>query len=438
MKITCNREKLENAFSMVALVVKSQSPKPILRNIKLEARENEIVLFATDMEMGIRISLPCDQVQEPGCVVLPNTRVANVLKESQDEFITIESDGTRTQILGEIRFAFSTEDPEEFPGTPMFEEKQYLVTKARYIKEGIRRTIFATDNESGRYALGGVFMDYSEGFLNFVSTDGRRMAVQQVEAACCGDFPEQKSAIATVRSLQLLDRLLTKGDADVSVALLENQILVQTENLFFYASLLEGRFPSWRAGMGQLRNPETIVLPMGLFFPAIRAAGVVTENNAPGVVLAFGNGQMTITANHPENGRIEKSFPVEFSGEERRLKLSQIFISAFLRTLGDDTLITMNYVDSRTGVMFSTNDGYRYLVMPMQLDEEKKNAPVEETAANAASAASAAGSVSAAAPETSEYAEKTEDAGNVDVSENSAQENGAEISGGPDSDSEAF
>lgn len=376
MKIICNREKLESAFSLASLAVKAQSPKPILRNIKLDARENELVLFATDMEMGIRIALPCDQVEVPGSVVLPVDRVTGVLRESQDECITIESNGTQTHILGEIRFSCSTEDPDEFPGTPTFEETDCIVTKARYIKEGIRRTIFATDNETGRYALGGVMMDYQDNYLNFVSTDGRRMAAQQVEASMKGGHSEQYSAIATTRALQMLDKIL-KGDEEVSLALLENQILVQAGNIFFYASLLEGRFPNWRVGLGQIRNPKTIILPTELFTRAIRAAGVVTEKMAPGVVLEFGNGQMTITAIHVDRGRIEKNFPIDFQGDNCRLKLNQEYVNMFLKSLSDDTIVTMNYVDERTGVMFSTNDGYRYLVMPMQLEAIDRKA--EET-----------------------------------------------------------
>lgn len=371
MKVICNRETLANFFGLTSGVVKAQSPKPILRNVKMEARETEIVLFATDMEVGLRIDIPCEQVLEPGSVILPADRVGGILRESKDEFVTIESDANKTVITSEARFSFATEDPEEFPGVPSFTESSFIKTKARYIKEAIKRTIFATDNESGRFALGGVFMDYKENFLNFVATDGRRMAAQQIEAVTEGEYPEQKTAIATVRSLGLLDRLLGHPDAEVAIALLDNSFMIQSENIFFYSSLLEGRFPDWRIGLGQLRNPQSLQLPVELFAQAIRFAAITTDKTSPGVILEFGCGNMTVWAASAERGEMERSFAVDYQEDVKALKLNEEFVSAFLRTCGG-TSVTMNFVDARTGVLFETDDGYRYLVMPMQLDKNWK------------------------------------------------------------------
>lgn len=386
MKIICNRESLASSFGLAMYAVKAQSPKPILRNVKLEAHDGEIVLFATDMEVGIRVTFPCDQVLEAGSVILSD-RVLFMLKECREEMVTIESDATKTVITGDSRFVFATEDPEEFPGTPTFEENNFIVTKARYVKEAIKRTIFATDNESGRYALGGVQMDYKSNLLNFVATDGRRMAAQQIDAAVQGEYPEQKTAIATVRSLTLLDRLLLHGEADVCLALQENSFMVKSENVFFYSSLLEGRFPDWRVGLGQVRNPQTIELPIQLFSQAIRLAAIVTDKTCPGVILEFGDGKMTVSAANAERGEIEKSFAIDFQNEWTALKLNEEYVSAFLRTLSDESIVKMNFVDSRTGVLFETNDGYRYLVMPMQLEPRRK--PQEEEAEGSESSESA-------------------------------------------------
>ena len=66
MKIICSCETLASYFEVVRSIARIQSPKPILRNVKMEVRDEEIVLFATDMEMGARISFPCEQILEAG------------------------------------------------------------------------------------------------------------------------------------------------------------------------------------------------------------------------------------------------------------------------------------------------------------------------------------------------------------------------------------
>ena len=54
---------------------------------------------ATDMEIGIRISVPEIEIESPGAVVLPVDRFGSILRESSDEKLRIESDG-QTVVYG--------------------------------------------------------------------------------------------------------------------------------------------------------------------------------------------------------------------------------------------------------------------------------------------------------------------------------------------------
>ena len=56
-------------------------------------------------------------------------------------------------------FQLPSENPDEFPNVLAFEEKKYHEMPARFFREVIRRTVYATDNESSRYALGGVLVE---------------------------------------------------------------------------------------------------------------------------------------------------------------------------------------------------------------------------------------------------------------------------------------
>lgn len=370
MKAICTQSVLSASFGLAFLGTKTQSPKPILRNVKMEAQGNEIVLYSTDMESGIRTSFQCDQIVEPGCVILP-PKVGDVLRDSREELLTIESDGNKVVISGDGRFSFTTEDAEEFPGTPSFDETNYIITKARYLKEAVKRTQFATETDNTRYALGGVLLDYKDGKLHFVSTDGRRMAVQAIEATVQGEFPEQKTAIATKNSLLQLDKLLNRPDDDVYIALLENSFKIQTEGLFYYAALLEGRFPEWRRGIKQLSNPKTIQLPIENFDHCLRRASVCTDATNPGIVMEIGDGKMQFWSVLGTDEADDLAFAIEYQDEPVTLKLNGKFLADFLKTLSGDSVVKMSFVDARSGILFETEDGYSYLVMPMQLDRKR-------------------------------------------------------------------
>ena len=159
MKATCQRDKLLHAFQMAASVAPSRSPKPILQNVKLEVTMEGAMLMGTDLEVGIRIAVPGFTVEAGGSVILPRDRFGKILAESSDETLSIESTGGKISVRGQrSEFNLPSENPDEFPSVLGFDEQKYHEMPARLFREVIRRTVFATDNESSRYALGGVLV----------------------------------------------------------------------------------------------------------------------------------------------------------------------------------------------------------------------------------------------------------------------------------------
>ena len=116
--------------------------------------------MGTDLEVGIRIDVPGIVIEAPGNVVLPIARFLSILRESSDEKLDVESDGRKIQVRGQrSEFQLPSENPDEFPVVAAFEEAKYHEMPARFFREIVRRTVFATDNESSRYALGGVLIE---------------------------------------------------------------------------------------------------------------------------------------------------------------------------------------------------------------------------------------------------------------------------------------
>jgi len=190
MKVTCDREAFLAAFQTAAAVVPSRSPKPILQNIKLEVTDQSAILLATDLEIGIRIQVPGIQAQVPGSAILPLGRFGSILRESSDATLRLESDGQGTLLRGELsEFKLPAENPQEFPTVADFNETSFHELPARLLRELIKRTIFATDNESSRYALGGVLLEMGPEKIVGVGTDGRRLAKMEVPARSVGGHP---------------------------------------------------------------------------------------------------------------------------------------------------------------------------------------------------------------------------------------------------------
>ncbi len=123
MKITCQRDSLTSAFALAASIAPTRSPKEILQNVKLTATGGKLTLTATDMEVGIRLDLDEDiEIETEGTALLPVQRTMAILRESNDESLTLETDDSGVRILGSrSKFRLPGNNPDEFPNVSGFE-----------------------------------------------------------------------------------------------------------------------------------------------------------------------------------------------------------------------------------------------------------------------------------------------------------------------------
>jgi DNA polymerase-3 subunit beta len=370
MKVDCNREKLLSAFQTAAAVAPARSPKPILQNIKLDVSGDAAVLLATDLEVGIRILVSGFDVQTPGSVILPLSRFGPILRESSDEMLRIESDGQNTLVRGErSEFKLPSENPAEFPSVADFKEEKYHELPAKLLKEVIRRTIFATDSESSRYALGGVLLEFDADKITAVGTDGRRLAKMEVPAISHGGhLSDGAMTIVPAKAMQLIDRALIDADADVQIAAHANEVLIKSSRLTIYTRLVEGRFPKWRDVFPHRSGASKIEMPIGPLHSAVRQAAIVTSEESRGVDFSFENGTLTLSGRAAELGQSRVELPVAYDGAAIGITLDPRFVADFLRVLDPDKTFTLEIKDAESAAVCSTDDGYGYVIMPLARD----------------------------------------------------------------------
>ena len=205
--------------------------------------------MATDLEVGIRYEVAGIEVEAPGAAVLPVARFGSILRESSDATFRIESDSEGTTIRGErSQFKLPVGKPARLSRrSPSSARRATTKLSARLFRELIRRTIFATDNESSRYALGGVKLEWKDNVLTAVGTDGRRLAKMEGPAQAVGQpAPFGDVTVVPTRAMNLLERALAEDGSEVQIAVRQNDILVKNPRATIYSRLLEGRYPRWR------------------------------------------------------------------------------------------------------------------------------------------------------------------------------------------------
>ncbi len=365
MHIVCEREPLLSAFSTVTPVVRAKSPKPILQNVKLEASEEGVYLLATDLEIGIRVAVEGITIERGGEAVLPTSPFGAILRTSADQFLHLDADGNTLQVRGErSKWTLPAADPLEYPQIPQFQQDAYHKVPAGAFRELIRRTNFATDTQPGpKFALGGVALEFEDDQVLGIGTDGRRMAVVKVPAEVIGKHTGgEVASIVPSRAMTIIERAITQGTGDCLIAVRDNNVLVRSQDATIDARLLEGKYPRWRDVLPKVGG-ERVELPVGPLDLVVQQAAVMTDSESHGVELRFSPGQLTLWAR--SQGEATVDLPISYNGAEIQVALNHRFLTQFFKVLEPDALVTLEVRDSESAAMFSTDDGYQYVVMPL-------------------------------------------------------------------------
>lgn len=371
MKIDIKRESFLQQFAIAGSVAPSRSPKPVLENVKIEATSSGTTLLATNMDVGIRLDVPEVTVHQGGVALLPVARLGPFLRESRDETLSIEVDPDRIVVKGrQSKVTLQARNPDEFPPVARFDDPSFVSVKSRILRSLIHRTVFATDNESSRFALGGVLLEVEEDRTIAVATDGRRLAKMEGASSRVGTVDTEGTIIVPTASMQLIERSLPDDDSEVCLAAHTNDILVRNGGTTIYSRLVEGRFPKWRDVFPHDRpNAIRLELPVGALHSAIRQTVVVADSESRGIDFRIGDGTLVLSLACANIGDARVELPVAYDGEPLEITMDYRFVMDFLKVLEPEATFSMDLEGPERAALCRTGDGYGYVIMPLARDK---------------------------------------------------------------------
>ena len=372
MKIRCRREKFLPLFNLISSFTSSRDVRPVLQNVKIVADEKNVLLTATDGEVGGRGVLPLDDgfvLESAGEAILPSKLLKKILTETTDDEISLEFENGKLLVRGaRSKYQLDTSDDwDKFPAVADFNENSYIKIAAKSLCELIRRTVFATDVNNSHYELRGVKFIFSEDRTIAVATDGRRLAFQECASERCGEKSGEGEfsleAIFPPRALNLIERSASDA-AEALIAVRDTEAVVRIGDVVVSTTLMVGRFPDWKTIIPDRTAKKRVDFIAGELARAIRQAEIVATENKPGVWFNFTEGSVDIAAAGEATGESSVVLPIAYSGEDHKLRLDSRFLNEFFRCVSpEETIAFYFFGDYRT--LLETTDGYQYVVMQL-------------------------------------------------------------------------
>ncbi|MEX0743964.1 MAG: DNA polymerase III subunit beta [Phycisphaeraceae bacterium] len=365
MKVICDRGALVESLNLVSGVIVARTPKPVLACVKLTATEDSLTLAGTDLEVAIRLTTPRVEVQEPGDALVPADKLQQIVRESTDPTLTIETEQDVARITGQdSRFKVFGQPPADFPAIPEFKGEADFVISAADLHRLIAMTIFATARENSRYAINGVLMEREGNKLAMIATDGHRLALARGSCQAAND--QARSAIVPTKALNLLLRLFDDAEQTVKIKVNDSQILFETDEAMLASNLVEGNFPPYKDVIPK-EGDKRATLDTDVFVSAVRRAALLTNEESKGVRMAFSDGGLTLSSRAPEMGEAEISVPVpQYQGDAIEIGFNPSYLLDALKVVDSGQVQFEFKAGNKPGVL-RTGPNFLYVIMPVNL-----------------------------------------------------------------------
>lgn len=363
MKFSVSKEKLLAGLQAVQNVVSTRTTLPILSNVLLQARGGEVRMTTFDLDVGVSSSIEAT-VEKEGATTLPARRLSTIVRElpASDVYIEVDAKNTASIRCGQTFFKIHGLPEEEFPPLPAFDNARVFHLKLSALTDAIKKTQYAISTDETRYVLNGIFFSFRDEKLTMVATDGRRLALVDLEV----EFPrsDEIDIIVPTKCVTELTRLGT-ADTDVKMSVTENQVSFEVGGTLLVSKLIEGNYPNYKQVI-PAEAKERVVLERELFHTAVRRVSLLASEKSNSVKLVFTKNNIEIAANTPDIGEAKESIPVTYKGREFSIAFNPEFLIAPLRNLPNDE-VYLDLIDEMSPGVIKINSPFLYVLMPMRI-----------------------------------------------------------------------
>ncbi len=365
MKFKILQQDLLPLLQSVSRSTGVRSSLPVLDNLLLSVSGKKLKAAATNLEIGVIKYVSISDGVDGEITVPAKTLVdlisglgqSEVVLEAQAEILSVSSGKFKAQLNGI--------SASEFPAIPFSDNAGILFPKEAFLSSS--QILFAAAVDEGRPVLTGILTDIKDNKLDFIATDGFRLAHKMV---VLDKGSTQFKSLIPKKTFEEVLKIISEQEVDeIAIAASENQnqVVFSLGGTIVSSRLIEGQFPSWEKII-----PTQIVcralIEKDVLLKAIKLAAVFVRNEANIVVLTTKKDSLTIKSSAREIGSQENEIEGEVSGEDLQIAFNTKFLLDAVSNI-PTTQLMMEFSGSLSASLIKPigQEGLEYIVMPVRL-----------------------------------------------------------------------
>lgn len=368
MKLELRFQDLKKAVGLVERIAGKHMTLPVLSCVLLDIRKNSLTIKATNLDLGIEVSLAakCD---EEISVALPATILSSFLNQigDNDDMVTLELVSGNIQITAlKSCGVIKTVPHDDFPTIPTVTDGQSINLAPEVIVKGLKAVSYSASISSVKPELASVYMYATGDGVAFVATDSFRLAEKKVKMS---GKATMKDVLIPFKNIADIIRVLESTSSEnFSIQVSQNLISFEIPGkVRLISRVIDGVFPDYKQIIPKGFTTEIVVLKQNLL-NALKISNVFSDKfNQIHFTVDPKTKLFEVQTKNSDVGENKTDIDASITGEKIEINFNYKYIIDCFQSIDADSMSLELSGTNRPMVIkpVSGDQSFLYLVMPM-------------------------------------------------------------------------
>ena len=333
MKIQFAKDTLQKAINALAKVSQNKTSSNLPGAIYITTKNGKVEMQANDYEIGIRITIDANIIEE-GTIVLSTRYFQEWVRKTPTDTITLESNAETKQLLlssESSQFNLITMDPDDFNLVEQIHDENHIDVDGEQFKQMIDLTNYAAANDDDRPIFTGALLEGESTNLTMVATDTHRMAVKKINLDA--PMPAAMRILIPTKTLAEVSRLLpTDQPTVVRIIWNRTNVVFLFDTIYLFSRLIEGQYPDYEKVIPS-QFDSSAILNSRDFAGAVDRVSLLAKDASYNVIrYDWDEKEVTLSTQNAETAWLKKKYFANLKVRRLLFPLTVVILAIFCVT----------------------------------------------------------------------------------------------------------
>ena len=371
MEFTINRDAFLKSLGHANGIIERKTTLPILSNILIEAKESEIKITATDLDIIYFEKIKPQEIKKEGTTTTSANILYDILRKLEPNAkveLTLQTTNKLKLVSGNSKFNLLCISSENFPlSEESIDQENFQIPPQKLLKL-LNKTKISISNDETRHYLNGIYLHKvkleNKSYLCGVATDSHRLSSSSIEIDAKTNI---EPIILPKKTIFQLISLLEQSNNPIKISNNKSKIKFEMDVGVLISKVIDGRFPDYNKVIPK-DNDKILEIKLSEFKNSIERVSTVSSDRKEGLKMFISKDKVQLTVSNPNSGEGVENINAKFNSHDLNICFNSKYLSDIASQIENESIV-INLKDPGSPVLirdFLDKNSF-HVVMPMKI-----------------------------------------------------------------------